>query len=296
VNRRAVVLGLGALATTAGAGLLVARRSKQGHADEKAGRLVSLAPAITETIVALNAAGQLVAVSDFCQLPSNLRLPRVGSALTPAFETIARLQPRLVLCDDSAGSKRRELAALAPTEILPWLTLHEATGSMKRLGQIVGQELAGNALSQRISLRLSRKPPVDAPRALLLLSYDPDRPAELWFIRQNSLHGAALMAAGCWNAVSHDVGGLPKLGAEELIRLDPDLVLMIPPPGASTSQKQRMLRAFHEFSPLSAVKNDRLGVVNGTPAVGPSILQFTDALAELVHRLAGPRPAGGIVQ
>lgn len=296
MNRRALIASLGALLLSAGAAIGLSRFAGKKAPSSGARRLVSLAPAITETLLALDAGDQLVAVSNFCELPPGLKLPRVGSSLTPSFEVIAGLHPSLILCDDSAGSKQRELAALARTEILPWLTLDQVTESMQRLGQLVGQELAGNALSQRIKMRLSRKPPVDAPRALLLLSYDPDKPAELWFIRQNSLHGAALMAAGCYNAVRHDVAGLPKLSVEELIHLDPDFVLMIPPPGASLDHKRRMLEAFHGFAPLKAVKDDRLGVVNGTPAVGPSILAFTDALTELIRRLSGPRPVGGIVQ
>jgi hypothetical protein len=71
---------------------------------------------------------------------------------------------------------------------------------------------------------------------------------------------------------------------------------MIPPPGAGTDYKRHMLQSFHQFSPMKAVKTDRLGVVNGTPAVGPSILQFTEALTELVRLLSAPHPVGGIVQ
>lgn len=295
MNRRALVSSLGALLFSAGAAIGVSRlAAKKGKASS--GRLVSLAPAITETVIALGALEQLGAVSNYCVLPPGVSLPRIGSSLTPAFEAIAGLHPSLILCDDSAGSKQRELTALARTEIFPWLTLDEVVSSTRRLGQVVGKALEGAALAGRLEERLSRPPPPGAPRALLLLSYDPDRPAELWFIRPNSLHGAALAAAGARNAIEHDVKGLPQLSVEQLIRLDPDQVLIIPTPGASAENKRRMLDSFRAIAPLKSVRDDRIGVVAGTQAVGPSILQFTDALTELVRELNEPHPAGGIIQ
>src|SRR5206468_1806854 len=139
---------------------------------------------------------------------------------------------------------------------------------------------AGNALAERLNSRLSVKPGPDAPRVLLLLSYEPDRPAEIWFIRRNSLHGAALSAAGARNAVAQDVPGLPRLSVEQLIALDPDEVLIIPPPGATLELRQRMLAAFDTLAPLRAVKEGRVGIVSGaSQSVGPSILQLVDALA-----------------
>lgn len=296
MNRRAILGSLGALLFSAGAaigvGRLVAKKSRNSHAT----RLVSLSPALTETVLSLGGAEKLVAVSDYCQLPLGMHLPRVGSSLTPGFEAIAGLRPSLILCDGSAGAKRSELAAIAPCEVLPWLTLAEVVGSIRRIGQLLGQASAGNALAGRIDARLSRKAPPDAPRALFLLSYDPDRPAELWFIRPNSLHGAALEAAGARNAVSHDVPGLPRLSVEQLLELDPDLVLILPRPGASVEERRKQLTAFSALAPLRAVKAGRIGIVNGTQSVGPSILQLVDSLAGMLKKMAGPRPPSGFVE
>jgi len=294
VNRRAIIGSLGALLFSAGAavgvGRLAAKRPPSG-----ARRLVSLTPAITETVLALGAVDQLVGVSNYCTLPSGMQRPRVGSSLTPSYEAIASLRPSLILCDGSAGAKQRELAALAPCQVLPWLTLSDVVESTKTLGQLLERRPAGDALAQRLHARLSSKPAADAPRVLLLLSYDADRPGEIWFIRPNSLHGAALNAAGARNAVAHDVAGLPRLSLEELIQLDPDQVFIIPPPGADLEAKRRMLTAFARLAPLRAVRESRLAIVNGTQSVGPSILELVDSLSLVLQKMAGPRPDGGFV-
>jgi iron complex transport system substrate-binding protein len=295
VNRRAIIGSLGALLFSAGAAVGISRLAAKKPGSGGARRLVSLSPAITETVRALGASDQLVGVSDYCTLPAGKKLARVGSSLTPNYEAIAGLRPSLILCDDSAGAKQRELAALAPCQILPWLTLGDVVGSTRTLGKLLEQSLAADALAQQLEHRLSHKPPPDAPRVLLLLSYDADRPAEIWFIKQNSLHGAALSAAGARNAVARDVPGLPRLSVEELIQLDPDQVFIIPPPGATPAGKRQMLTAFMALAPLRAVKDSRIAIVNATQSVGPSILELVDSLARMLQKMAGPRPVGGFV-
>ena len=295
MNRRAILGSLGALLFSAGAAVGVSRLAAKKPTNTGP-RFVSLTPAITETLLAIGGSEHLVAVSNYCQLPTNLKLPRVGSSLTPSYEAIAGLRPSLILSDDSAGAKRRELGAIARCEVLPWLTLRDVVQSTRRLGKLVEQSPAADALALELEARLSRVPPAEAPRVLLLLSYDPDRPAELWFIRQNSLHGAALTAAGARNAVSHDVPGLPRISVEELLKLDPDQVLILQPPGAPLERKRELLTAFAALAPLRAVKQDAIGIVNGTQSVGPSILQFVDALANILQRMTQPRPVGGIVE
>jgi ABC-type Fe3+-hydroxamate transport system substrate-binding protein len=296
VNRRALVSSLGALLFSAGAAVGIGRLATRKAPLPHTNRLVSLTPAITETLFALGADAALVAVSDYCKLPPGRQLPRVGSSLTPSYEALARLNPSLILSDDSAGSKRRELAAIAPCAVLPWLTLSEVASSIERLGQLVGRAAAGHLLAQQLRERLSRKPPRDAPRTLVLLSYDADRPGELWFIRQNSLHGAALTAAGARNAVDHDVQGLPRLSVEELLRLDPDLVLLITPPGTRLEHKRKLVAAFAALSPLRAVADHKVGVLEATESVGPSILDLVTELGRALEKSRKPTPELGLVE
>ncbi len=296
MNRRAILGSLGALLFSAGAAIGVGRLAARKSPKSASARLVSLSPALTETVLTLGGANNLVAVSNYCVLPPGMQRPRVGSSLTPSYEAIAAARPSLILCDGSAGAKRSELEAIAPCEVLPWLTLSEVVASIRRIGQVLGQTRAADALAQRLDARLSQKPAASAPRVLFLLSYDPDRPAELWFIRPNSLHGAALAAAGARNAIDHDVPGLPRLGVEELIKLDPDQVFILPMPGASLEQRKKQLAAFSTLAPLRAVKEARIGIVNGTQSVGPSILELVDALASTLRKMAGPRPAGGFAE
>jgi iron complex transport system substrate-binding protein len=282
VNRRALVSSLGALLFSAAAVVITGRllSKRKGRPTAGPARVVSLSPALTETLLALGSGSALVGISDFCEVPATLKLPRVGTALTPNYEAIAALEPTLILSDGSVGSKGRTLAELAPCEILPWLTLEEVVKSTRRLGELVQKQADANSLADKLQTRLSKQAPPNAPRLLLLLSYDPARPHELWFIKRNSLHGAALAAAGARNAVDRDVPGLPKLGVEELVALDPDRILILPPPGSTPERQRELVSAFAQNIPVRAAREGRIATIHGTQSVGPSILKLVDALEQ----------------
>src|SRR5580698_1045150 len=75
-------------------------------------RIVSLAPAITETLFALGAGPQVVGVSQYCDYPPQvLKLPKIGTFLTPNIEAIAGLRPTLVI-GLQTSSDLREIHAL----------------------------------------------------------------------------------------------------------------------------------------------------------------------------------------
>jgi iron complex transport system substrate-binding protein len=287
VKRRALWSSLGALLFAAlvalGAGSL---RLPLSGAGSGGARLVSLSPAITETVIALGAAEHLVGISEYCELPPSRVLPRIGTALTPNYEAIVGMRPSLILCDDSVSSKKRELAALARSEFLPWLTLPEVVGSVRRLGEIVGRKPAAEDLAYRLERRLSRLPSSYAPRVLFLISFDPARPGELWFVKRNSLHGSALAAAGGRNAVDRDVAGLPRLGLEELLQLEPDLVILMRDPGAKAASGAELVEGFSRVAPLRAVRERRVGSIDALHSVGPSILKLMSTLELEIARLS----------
>src|SRR5688572_14901071 len=60
-------------------------------------RIVSLVPALTSMLLAIDARPQLVAVSSYDDDPQVRDLPRVGALLDPDVERILSLKPDLVL-------------------------------------------------------------------------------------------------------------------------------------------------------------------------------------------------------
>jgi iron complex transport system substrate-binding protein len=255
-------------------------------------RVVSLSPGVTDTIVALGKRDLLVGISDYCVLTPPTP-PRVGSALTPNYESIARALPTRIITSDVKGEQLAPLEKLAPTDSLPWLTLAEWTDSILRVGRLVGAEQAARELSSEIDEKLSKTPGPRAPRILLALDYGESGTNDVWFIKKNSIHGALLEAAGAKNAIDRPISGPPKLSPEKLLEVDPDGIIVLLP-NHQRGEERRSLDHFRKWKPLRAVREGRLEVLVAPDAltVGPRILELVAPLRSLVSQLAARESSG----
>lgn len=252
-------------------------------------RIVSLSPALTETLFAIGAGDRVVGVSDYCRYPQGVeKLAKAGTSITPNYEAIVSLAPTLIVTEAAVNSRPQSLERLAPTATLPWLTLNDVVDSTRKLGKLTGQVEAAEALASALSRRLSVEPPNDAPRVLLVLGYQGERLDEVWFIRRNSVHGAALRAAGGRNAVAKDVWGQPRLSLEQVIALDPDMVIVLL--NDSDQQTERVARQWQQIEPLTAVRRGKLRVVVAPEAFsnGPRILKLADRLQAAIDSMERP--------
>ena len=248
------------------------------------GGVVSLSPALTETLWALGAGEHQIGRSDFCDYPSEvLDLPAVGTSLGPNFEAIARLKPALILGEKGQTSHGEELAKIAGFEQLPWLSVAEMRASILSLGQRFSREQAATELLATLDRGLKVAPPPEGPRVLLLLGGS-EAAGPHWFIRRNSVHGAALHAAGARNAVNRDIEGSAALSTEALLDLDPDVIVILTP----REDARDLVSAFVELDTLSAVRERRIAVLAGARYLrtGPSVADLAAEIKRLLESMA----------
>lgn len=251
-------------------------------------RLVSLSPAVTETLFAIGAGSEIVGVSNYCNYPEEAKkLPRTGTALTPAYEAIVRLEPTLILCEGAASVPRRELGALGATKFLPWLSLEDIVASTRLLGALTAHSEAASELARKLWDGLAVAESPRGPRVLAVLGETSGKLSEIFFIRKNSIHGAALRAAGARNAVAQDVPGVPRIAIEELVRLDPDAIIVLVSPRQNGPNSAQVLHDYQALEPLTARKNGRISVLESDAAFtnGPRILELEAALQREIARL-----------
>ena len=122
-------------------------------------RIVSLSPAVTETLFAIGAGGQVVGVTRFCDRPTAAKaLPNIGGYTDASLEAIMALKPDLVIAQPSFG-QRAILDALVRAHIPVWVvfadTVDESRAMMVAVAEVSGHPGAASLLVARLDDALS---------------------------------------------------------------------------------------------------------------------------------------------
>ncbi|HET7754997.1 MAG TPA: helical backbone metal receptor, partial [Anaeromyxobacteraceae bacterium] len=113
-------------------------------------RVVSLAPSLTDLVVAMGLADRLVGVTRYDDSPAVRELPRVGGFLDPSPEAVVALRPDLVLwmTDGGALPAVRRIAALGvPVRALPIVSIPDLLAASRDVGAALGDAAAGERLA-----------------------------------------------------------------------------------------------------------------------------------------------------
>jgi iron complex transport system substrate-binding protein len=280
-----VLTRAGAPSSSASSGKITSNAPpEQGPSAARARRVASLSPAITDTIVALGGQGSLVLVSDYCR---SAHLPRGGTIISPRFERLASVQPDLILATHVAGSPDRDLSRIAPLLSVPWLTLDEVAGSIRRVGDVLEKKQEAEALARRMESELAPRDAPGAPRVLLLLGPLGEERIGYYYVRNESLHGRLLTASGYRNAMGTEVHpGQPHLSVEQLLGVNPDVILVLQ---EVDSHGPLPLAA---LTPLAAVRQGRTSTLSkpGILSMGPDLLENRSIVEATLDRMLEDHP------
>ena len=85
---------------------------------------------------------------------------------------------------------------------------------------------------------------------------------------------------------------MPRLSVEELLRLDPDAIVVLIADAVNGPSDDQVLYDFRALEPLSARKNQRISVLRSEAAFGngPRILTLEAELRQELRRLFPPLP------
>ncbi|MDE0959217.1 MAG: ABC transporter substrate-binding protein [Planctomycetota bacterium] len=249
-------------------------------------RVVSLAPCITGTLLAIGAEQSISLISDYC--PQIDGVGRGGTALSPDLERIVRSGSRILLVRSAVGLPRDELARVGETIELPWSSVEQVAGSIRRIGSVVERESSANQLADRFEQVLAGSGVAeDAPRVLLVIGTELDASGGPWVIKPNSIHGAVLRAAGFRNAIEKPMSGTPQISFERLLAIDPDIILHLSS-APEEERSQSVLDRYRHLAGLGAVTGGAVGQVLGPRILdeGPELLDLVGAIQLEVERLA----------
>lgn len=182
---------------------------------------MTLAPNVTEMVIALGAADRIVATDDFSAdaMPQR-KLPRVGG-LQPNLEKIVAVRPDLVIAN-AAGlppTLGRSLASVhTPLLVVTNERLADIAKSMTSIGHSVGINSAPAVARLNASLAQQRRTRTNPPRIMLAVWTDP-----LYVAGRNTFADDLFALCGATNAV--EVNGWPSYSLESFVAHPPDILL-----------------------------------------------------------------------
>jgi len=255
-------------------------------------RIVSLSPNMTEMLYAIGAFARVVGVSDYCTYPAEVkRLPSVGGWYNPTLEKLTAMRPDLVVLDDAQApflqDKLRDLGM--HLLIVPNHTVADVYTAIAMLGKATGQEATASKLEAatradlaRIAKRTAALP---RPTVIILVSRTPGTLRDLVTATSGSYLAELLEIAGGRSASPQDKRGYRKLSPEELLAINPDVILDFTH-GSDSRLSGDPLAAWKDMPELRALRNRRIYAV-GEDYV-PHNSQRNVLTAELFARLLHP--------
>lgn len=258
---------------------------------ERPSSIVSLSPTATETLWAVGAGDQVVAVDDQSNYPAGVPATKL-SGYTPNVEAILAFEPDLVLSSGDGGDLVAGLEkAGVPTLLLPAATdLDDAYSQIERIGAATGHvaEAAKVVAEMRSDIRSAV---ADAPRAAGL-TYFHELDPTLYTVTGKTFIGEVYGLFGMTSIGDGAAGGddYPQLSAEYVVDVDPDLVMLADTDCCEVTPEKIADRP--GWDDLTAVRTGQLHEIDKdiSSRWGPRIVDFVRAIGDVVADVE-PAPA-----
>ncbi len=262
-------------------------------ADPKASRVVSLAPAFTETLIALGAADEIVGIGRFDpEVPGRTDLPRLGDAMSVNLESLTALAPSVVLVNSTMlEEKLAPVSGRLRVVFLPTDRLDEALYAVTEIARLVGRESRGEEIATTIRSAIDdargraaeRRRRGERPlRVLVVVQRRP-----LYTAGAGSFVDDLLRAVGAVNVFGDVAKPWPEVGEESIVVRAPDVILDASVGDVDTDAgRAELARDWQRFPTVPAVKSGRVLVIREDSLfrAGPRI---PEALAVLERLLFG---------
>ncbi|MGC9489825.1 MAG: ABC transporter substrate-binding protein [Thermovirgaceae bacterium] len=259
-----------------------------------AGRIVSLAPSVTESLFAMGFGDNVVGVTDFDLFPEDVAdLPKVGGYYDPSLEKILALEPDLVIGVETFHAEildRLESLGIPVLGLVVHRRFNDIHVALDHIARELGEpEAAAEAWRtildelETVRRKVNRLFEGFPPSVMVVVWHDP------------------LTIAGGYNYIDDimDVIGLPNaagdirytfpvIDRESLLVRNPD-VLVVAAASTGMTFSEKDLKSVLDGLPIKAVEKGRIATVSADSLFhpGPRAAKAADELVNAVRRVTG---------
>jgi iron complex transport system substrate-binding protein len=253
-------------------------------------RIVSLSPTATETLFAIGAGKQVIAVDDQSDYPRTA--PKTSlSGFTPNVEAIAGYKPDLVIASYDPKGMAAALEKLGITVVIQdgAKSLPGAYQQIRQLGTITGQSDGAAKVVATMKTKIAKIVARTSKQAVGLTVYHELTP-DLYSASSSSFVGKVYALLGLKNiadAADASRSGYPQLSAEYVVSANPDVIVL-----ADTiccGQKISTVAARPAWDKIKAVRSGSIVRIDDSVASrwGPRLVNLFQALSTAIARLQG---------
>ena len=246
-------------------------------------RIVSIGASNTEFLFALGAGDRVVGVDDFSDEPAAAKAKEKVGGVKPNVEKIVALRADLVVSVRiSDGSLERIVGQGITVLVVDPQSLADAARTAELLGTATGTD--GKGLARRIQDGIDsvRSKAAALPKKRVFHEVDASDPTKLYTAGPGSFIHDLIGVAGGINIAAGTSSPFPQLSAEEVIRADPE-VIVLGDAGYGTTVEQ--VQARPGWASITAVRTKRIVPVDANllHRPGPRLAEAAEAYLRIIR-------------
>ena len=248
-------------------------------------RIISLSPTATESLFAIGAGKQVVAVDDQSDYPK--RAPRTTlSGVTPNVEAIAAYHPDLVVVQYDSGGVVQALGKLNIRVLVQpsAKNLKAAYAQIAQLGALTGHKQGAVAVVARMKHAIAK---AIRSRPSRVLSVYHELSPDYYSATSRTFIGGIYKLFGLRNiadAADSTGSGYPQLSEEYIISANPSLIVLADTRCCGQSASSVAKRP--GWGGIAAVRTGSVVAIDDSVASrwGPRVVQFVQAIAKVLRK------------
>jgi iron complex transport system substrate-binding protein len=256
--------------------------SSRAESGEDIKKIISLGPAITEELYLLGVQDKIAGVTVYCRKPLQaLEKEKVGTAVEVNVEKITALKPDLVVATSLTSPKSIEKLKNLGIAVVTFRASESFTrlcDQFLELAILIGKEKEAQVILKKVRSEVEAiKKSVEGlpkPRVIVQAGAKP-----LWIATRDSFINDFVELAGGKNLGPQ--GSIGRYSREKVLELNPD-VIIITTMGIIGDDEKAL---WQKYTTISAVKNNRIYIVDSDKFCSPTPVTFVNTLRKIVAML-----------